>query len=77
MAIITAPLVLIPYEHEEPQLLTAVTDRTEAHLYGPTDCSAYVQSRWSVNRTTTVSPKHAEPFHTFVSLVTLNPLAGA
>ena len=45
------------------KLLTTLTGRTEAHLYGPRDCSAHVRSRWSFDRTTAVSPKHARPFH--------------
>jgi hypothetical protein len=46
-----------------PNLLTTLTGRTEAHLYVPRDCSAHVRSRWLFDRTTAVSPKHAGPFH--------------
>jgi hypothetical protein len=37
--------------------------QTEAYLYDPRHCSAHVKSRWPFDRTTAVSPKHAEPFH--------------
>lgn len=37
--------------------------QTEAHLYGPRDCSARVRSRWLFDRMTAVSRRHAQPFH--------------
>ncbi|ORX96686.1 hypothetical protein BCR34DRAFT_179234 [Clohesyomyces aquaticus] len=46
-----------------PKLLTTLPGRTEAHLYGPRDCSVHVCSGWSFDRTTAVSPEHAGPSH--------------
>jgi hypothetical protein len=65
MATITALLVIYSslMNLNNPKLLTTLTGRTEAHLYGPRDCSAHVRSRWLFDRTTAVSPKHAGPFH--------------
>jgi hypothetical protein len=66
-----------------PKLLTTLTGRTEAPLYGPRDCSAHVRSRWPFDRTTAVSPNHADlsafvrACNDGVAPVTLNPLAEA
>jgi hypothetical protein len=68
-----------------PKLLTTLRGRTEAPLDGPKDFSAHVRSRWSFDRTTAVSPKHAEPFRLrmrlqrrrFASSARLNPFAEA
>ncbi|KAF2470571.1 uncharacterized protein BDR25DRAFT_30951 [Lindgomyces ingoldianus] len=62
-----------------------VGGRTEAHLYGPGDCSTHVRSRWLFGSTTSISPRHVEPFHLrvclqrrrFASNARLNPLAEA
>ncbi|KAF2681104.1 hypothetical protein K458DRAFT_421006 [Lentithecium fluviatile CBS 122367] len=58
MATITALLVIYSSltNMNNSKLLTTVTDRTKAHLYGPRDCSAHKWSRWSFGRTTAVSP---------------------
>ncbi|KAF2685072.1 hypothetical protein K458DRAFT_417166, partial [Lentithecium fluviatile CBS 122367] len=54
MATITALLViyLSLTNMNNLKLLTTLTYRTEAHLYGPRDCSAHKWSRLSFNRTT-------------------------
>ena len=56
IATITALLVLIPYEHEQSKTTH------DPQMSNPKDCSAHVRSRWLFDRTTAVSPKHAEPF---------------
>ena len=47
---------------------TAARGQTEALPYGPRDCSAHVRGRSSFDRTTTVSPRHAEPLRLHVRL---------
>ena len=53
---------------KNPKLLTILTGQTEAPLYGSRDCSAHVRGRSSFDRTTTVSPRHAEPLRLHVRL---------
>ena len=47
---------------------TAARGQTEALPYDPRDCSAHVRGRSSFDRTTAVSPRHAEPLHLHVRL---------
>ena len=68
MATITAPLVLILPNMNNPKLLVTLRAQTGAPLYGPRDCSAHVRGRWSFDRTAAVSPKHAGLSHLRVRL---------
>jgi hypothetical protein len=60
--------VLVPHEHKQSKTPHDPQRQTEAHLYGPSDCSAYVRSRWLFDRTTAVPPKHVEPFRLRICL---------
>jgi hypothetical protein len=48
--------------------LTVTRGRTEPLFYGPRDCRAHIRGRSSFDRTTAVSPRHAEPLHPHVRL---------
>ena len=48
--------------------LTDARGRTEVLLYDTRDCSAHARSRWLFDRTTAVSPRHAEPLRLHVRL---------
>ena len=63
---LTALLALILHEHKQSK--NSLSEVKLAHLYDTDDCSAYVRSRWLLDRTTAVSPKHAEPFHVCMCL---------